>query len=147
MVDPYGLAMVLCDAVHQDPATGKFTILGTFSNFHTRTFPNGISFTLYCAVTDGSGPTEFRIQIVDASGEPVDGWDDTVYEHRIAILKSPVIPLKNRFEVFEFPLRVEDLLIERGGVYDCELWANKKLLMTRRFTATSGEDSRDVLGN
>ncbi len=36
---PQVLAWLTCDGVHIDPATGKHTILGIFSNIHARQFP------------------------------------------------------------------------------------------------------------
>jgi hypothetical protein len=36
---PQVLAWLTCDAVHIDPATGKHTILGVFSNIRARQFP------------------------------------------------------------------------------------------------------------
>lgn len=36
---PQILAWLTCDAVHVDPATGKHTILGIFSNIRGRQFP------------------------------------------------------------------------------------------------------------
>lgn len=36
---PQLLCWLICDAVHLDPATGKHTILGVFSNIRGREFP------------------------------------------------------------------------------------------------------------
>ena len=36
---PSLLAWITCDAVHIDPASGKHTILGVFSNIKARSFP------------------------------------------------------------------------------------------------------------
>ena len=36
---PQVLAWLTCDAVHVDPATGKHTLLGVFSNIRARQFP------------------------------------------------------------------------------------------------------------
>ena len=58
--------MVLCDGVHRDAATGKFTILGTFSTFFAREFPAQAQLAVYFSVTDGLGPTTLRLRIVDA---------------------------------------------------------------------------------
>ena len=58
--------MVLCDAVHPDPATGKFTILGTFTNFASPSFPAAIQFCVYFAVTDGIGDVDLTLQLVDS---------------------------------------------------------------------------------
>lgn len=35
---PYCVAMVRCDAVHRDPAPGKYTLLGTFMAVRTSLF-------------------------------------------------------------------------------------------------------------
>ena len=36
---PQLLAWLTCDGVHIDPATGKHTVLGVFSNIHSDQFP------------------------------------------------------------------------------------------------------------
>lgn len=36
---PQLLAWIMCDGVHIDPATGKHTILGVFSNIQAKRFP------------------------------------------------------------------------------------------------------------
>jgi len=36
---PQLLAWITCDAIHSDPATGKYTLLGVFSSLRARSFP------------------------------------------------------------------------------------------------------------
>ena len=36
---PQMLSWMVCDAVHVDPATGKYYLLGVFSQLHVRAFP------------------------------------------------------------------------------------------------------------
>ena len=69
-VPPICLALVLCDAVWHDPGSGKRTILGVFSTIIAQAFPaqHG-QMTVYCALTDGYGPTEIEIRLVDTSEE------------------------------------------------------------------------------
>lgn len=38
-LEPLPLAMILCDAVHIDPTTGKRTLLGLFSTLVSSEFP------------------------------------------------------------------------------------------------------------
>jgi hypothetical protein len=54
---PQVLAWLTCDAVHIDPATGKHTILGVFSNIRARQFPvthpHMVWFLTLCDVAPG----------------------------------------------------------------------------------------------
>ena len=50
----YCLAMVICDAIRRDPATGKFTLLGTLSVVGAAEFPSQhILLAVYMPLTDG----------------------------------------------------------------------------------------------
>jgi hypothetical protein len=131
MPEPYCLAMVLCDAAHRDPTTGKFTLLGTFSHVGSEQFPTKINLTIYFAVTDGLGPTKFAIQIVKASAAIVPPDEKSEDGGRIFGVKAQ-IPFGNPLDVIEQVLEIEAVIPE-AGLYHCELWANKELLMTRRF--------------
>ena len=66
MVEPYCLAMVLCDGVHRDMGTGKFTLLGAFSTLHAAQFPAKVVFHVYFAITDGQGKTDISLRIMDS---------------------------------------------------------------------------------
>lgn len=132
MSEPYCLAMVLCDHVHRDPATGKHTILGTFSTLGAHVFPAQVSFAVYFAVTDGLGPTKLRIRLVDAKSGLVDESGDKD--------RKPVFEVSGEF-VFESPLVVMEgamhfkTSIPEPGLYHCEMWAGEELLMSRRVLA------------
>ena len=53
---PKVLAMVVCDQVHEDPSTGKYTILGTFDRVASPSFPYTQSaVTSFMQVTNGRG--------------------------------------------------------------------------------------------
>ena len=128
--------MVLCDAVHQDPATGKFTILGTFNTFTAAQFPSLVRFSIYFSVTDGFGLTPLSLRVVGAaSGLQAGDADDAGFP----ILQLP--PLE-----FEFadPLAVLESVADIGfelprpGLYHCELLAGTSLLMSRRLLALQG---------
>lgn len=134
MNEPYCLAMVLCDAVHVDPATKKFTILGTFSTFAAHNYPVKVAFSIYYAVTDGLGDVTMRVQLVDASVGFVDATDGEQNQDRVFSLTSHHM-FPNPLAVIEGGIGVECLLLSKG-LYHCELWANDNLLMTRRFTAS-----------
>jgi hypothetical protein len=60
---PQLLAWLTCDGVHIDPATGKHTILGVFSNIPAHRFPATHPFMVwFMTLTDCSaGPHKVRI--------------------------------------------------------------------------------------
>ena len=133
MAEPYCLAMVLCDAVHRDPGSNKFTILGTFSSVTAPDFPVQINLCVYYAITDGLGPTTLSLQLIDGESGYLDPADEEPNPGRIFCAKSE----------FSFP---SPLLILEGamgvvtqlpkeGLYICELWADRVPLMSRRLVA------------
>ena len=71
---PSVLAMIIADLVHRDPATGKFSILGTYSAIGSATFPCTHPYmVVYLAMTDGRGQTPMKMRLIDAeeAREPV----------------------------------------------------------------------------
>jgi hypothetical protein len=143
MAEPYCLAMVLCDAVHRDPTTGKHTILGTFSTVSANTFPAKVRFCIYFAITDGLGPAKLRLRLVDAESGIVDKSENDS--------EGPVCEIQVDV-TFEDPLVVMETVmgletaLPKPGLYHCELWAGDDLLMSRRLLALqkiTGETEED----
>ena len=135
MLEPYCLAMVLCDSVHRDAATGKFTLLGTFSILFAQEFPTLAQFSVYFAVTDGIGTMPIRLRIVDAE------FGITESEEQ-----APDIVIEMEQEVkFDDPLAVNEIAmglqvpIPKPGLYHCELLVNGVVLMSRRMLAAKPE--------
>ena len=133
MAEPYCLAMVLCDSVHRDTTTGKFTILGTFSTLGAREFPANLQFCVYYSITDGFGPTALRLRLVDASCGIANGADA---KEGVVFELSTELDLENPLMVFESATGIRTV-IPREGLYHCELWAGDELLMSRRLLATA----------
>lgn len=131
--------MVLCDGIHRDVATGKHTILGTFSTFAADEFPAVLHFWVYFAITDGIGPTELQLRIVDASC----GIANSNNENDGIIFRAkPLLSIN-----IEDPLMVIEgatfiqIPLPSPGLYHCELLANETLLMSRRLLAIQGIQS------
>ena len=123
MTEPYCLAMILCDELHKDAATGKNFILGTFSTMAVRSFDEPVRFCVYVAVTDGRGSKTFKLKVVPA--------DDLLAD---PIFESPDFDVN-----FPGPLAVADLSFRNvtmrfpsPGLYHCELWCGEECLMSRR---------------
>jgi hypothetical protein len=131
MPEPYCLAMVLCDAVHRDTTTGKYTILGTFSTLGARKFPAQLQFCVYYSITDGLGPTTLRLRLVDARCGIANGVDDA---ESVVFEASADFDFENPLLVLEAVMAVKTP-IPNEGLYHCELWAGDELLMSRRLLA------------
>ncbi len=87
MAEPYCLAMVLCDAVHQDRTTNKFTILGTFSTLGAERFPLFFGGMVYFAITDGIGEVMLSVRIVESAADITD-------QEGVVVFESPKIPIQ-----------------------------------------------------
>lgn len=132
MQAPYCLAMVVCDGIHRDPGTGKWTILGTFSVLAAKAFPaKHPIIAIYLAMTDGRGKTPLKIDLVTADEQ------DTIGEVEIeANFADPraVIEGVMAFRDVEFP---------RPGEYRFRLHANGEYLMERRLVVLSIEQGEN----
>ncbi|HEY7425923.1 MAG TPA: hypothetical protein VH682_16955 [Gemmataceae bacterium] len=63
---PVVQSMILADAIHRDPTTKKYFILGTFNRVGSEKFPTSPTpLHLYMAITETRGLTVLRIRIVD----------------------------------------------------------------------------------
>jgi hypothetical protein len=128
MAEPYCLAMVLCDGVHRDAITGKFTLLGTFSTLYAAEYPANVMFCVYFAITDGLGRTTICTKIVDSDS--------------LGGAAEPIFEMPAEFE-FASPLMVMESVaivtttIPKPGLYHCELHAGNELLMSRRVLAVN----------
>jgi hypothetical protein len=60
---PQLLVWITCDGVHLDPASGKHTILGVFSNIKARTFPVVHPFMIWFITLTDVSPGQHRIRI------------------------------------------------------------------------------------
>lgn len=69
---PQVLALVVCDAVHRDPSTGKHTLLGCFSALTSRMFPAvHPTVAVYAAITEGYGQALMEMRLVRPDGVQV----------------------------------------------------------------------------
>lgn len=130
--EPYCLAMILADGVHQDPHNGKFTILGTFHWVHAANLPARLDFAVYFAVTDCLGKTKIRVQFVDESHHLDDDSNEPMYAAE-AVIESDD-PLQVAEGVFNISVE-----IDREGVYYCELYAQNAPLMSRKVIVNEVE--------
>jgi len=131
--------MVLCDGVHRDATTGKFTILGTFSTLGAKEFPAQVRFCVYYAITDGLGPTALRLRIIDASCGIANGVGE---DEGMVFSASSQFDFENPLLVLEAAVSI-GVVLPQAGLYHCELWAGDELLMSRRLLAVQAERAQE----
>lgn len=120
---PVILAMVICDAIHQDPATRKCTLLGTFSTISASKFPvvhPGLA--VHVAMTEGRGKTRIRLSLVSSDEE-----------QRVLFTQEGVIQFADPRVVAEINFGIRNLEFPRPGEYRVQIHANDELLGERRL--------------
>jgi hypothetical protein len=121
---PLCLALVLADYIHRDRATGKRTILGTFSVIFAPELPATQEFVaVYCALTDGRGRTaiELRLVLVDQEGD-----QDVARAEGEIDFTDPQM-------VVEIDMILRGLVFPKAGEYRFQLLGAGEMLMERRL--------------
>ena len=124
--EPYCLTMVLCDNVHRDPITGKFTILGTFHGIKLRSFPTEVRVVVYFALTDMLGTHQVRLQVVNASAHLDDDDEETLFTSTSEIACDDPLKIHDAVVVFKTKF-------QKPGIYYVELYAGHSPVMSRRL--------------
>lgn len=120
---PVVLAMVVCDAIHQDPATRKCTLLGTFSTIRARQFPvRHPQLAVHIALTDGHGRTRIRLSLVPAEESQQQLFNG-----------EGVIDFADPRTVAELNFTIANLTFPAPGEYRLQVYGNDELLMERRL--------------
>ena len=120
---PYALAMILADMVYADPATGKVSILGSFSAIHAHSFPATYPLiAVYLALTDGRGQVPIRFRLVDADEGNV------IFEHDAGQLQF----LDPR-AIMDLVIRIQNAAFPAPGEYRLQIWAESESIMERRL--------------
>jgi hypothetical protein len=129
-LEPNCAALVVCDYVHVDPVSDRFTTLGTFQEIVADAFPLTLAnLGVYVALTDGRGLVTIRLQIVDVDEERLPVWD-YVGE---ADLTDPQAP-------FELGVNGSDVEFAQPGIYRVQLLVDGATLMERSIVLLSTDE-------
>jgi len=107
--EPLVLAMVICDAVWQDAATGKFFLLGVFSSISAKKFPaTHPMLAVWFALTDLRGKTPLKLRLVtvdedailcEEAGELADVGDPRVVAEIALHLQGVQFPMPGEYRM------------------------------------------------
>src|SRR5262245_29621977 len=121
-----GQSLVICDAVHKDQTTGKFTLLGTFSALFAPGFPcRHPQIAVYAAVNECRQPTPVRLRLVRIN--PDDGSDEQVF----AI--DGEVNASDPLETIEIGLAGKNVVFPAAGEYRLQLESDGDILLSRRL--------------
>jgi hypothetical protein len=121
---PFALSMIICDAVHLDPGTGKAYILGCFGSVGADRFPaSHPSMTVFAEVTECRGKMPFLVRVID-----VDERQEPVAEAETE-LNTP-----DPLAITMLVLRLEEMVFPEPGEYRVQLVSGDVPLMERRLS-------------
>lgn len=122
-LEPVGLAIVVCDAIHTDPATGKRSLLGLFSVIFGREFPLKVpAMAVYVSLTECRGKFPVILQIID------------VNENREAVSRvEGEVEFDNPLGMLEIDFRLGELQFPEPGEYRVQLYAAGEPIIERRI--------------
>ena len=125
---PYALAMVICDAIHRDPATGKHTILGTFSSIAALDFPvRHPGMGVFISLTDGRGITPLTLKLVSA-------------DENVRIFEAGLeVDFEDPRMVLELATNIGNIEFPQPGEYRLQLFAGDEPLMERRLVVVQAK--------
>jgi len=120
-LEPTVLALVVCDSVHIDPITGKYVLLGTFTEIESPDFPFVFpKMAIYVALTDGRGRLSVTIRLVDVDEEREPLWSDT-----------QEVDSDDPRKVTELAIEALDTPFEESGIYRLQLLISDVTIMER----------------
>lgn len=122
-LDPIPLAMIVCDAIHVDPSTGKRALLGLFTTIFSTEFPVKVpAMAVYATITECRGAFAVALQVIDANEER----EPVARVEAEATSDSPLATLEIDFNLvgLEFP---------EPGEYRVQLFAAEAYLCERRL--------------
>ncbi len=124
---PMPLTLLICDAAHCDPSTGKWSLLGLFNSIHSVDFPClHPELVAYLALTDANGKVALRFQIIDEQeiAEPL-------------IVLDAELTADDPRQVAEIVIPLRDVVFPSAGDYRLQVFGCRHFLLERRITVFS----------
>lgn len=111
-VIPILIAIIVCDVIVEDPASGKKNLIGVFDTIHVRKFPTKRPMSIYIKLADAQGDYTIEIRYIQTnSGEIL-----AKAEGRLEAPNKPTtVDMFTNFRVLPIPA---------PGPYEFQVWTN-----------------------
>jgi len=115
-------AMLICDQTIREELTGKISVIGIFGAIQSSRFPvYHHSLSIYANLGDAQGSYRLRLELLRADTMQAIGRAETTVEVRDRMLPA------------EFVFDLRQLVFDRPGRYQFELYANDESVGSRSF--------------
>lgn len=122
-IHPSLKALVVCDTVIDDRATGKKSLIGIFTHLGSIAFPcQHPQVGIYFCITDAEGVYNFSLELICVNAEQVVGKGEL-----------PPIEIKNRLDIADFGVTMRPVIFSTPGRYEFRLSANGLFLGMKDF--------------
>jgi hypothetical protein len=120
---PELLALLTADDVHQEPGTGKHTILGTYNDICVPSFPwTQPTFVVFLAFTDFRGKVRLELRLIDKE------------QLLPPVMRSEIdVVSANPAKVLELPFYGTNLVFPKPDEYRLQVFAFGHLLGEKRL--------------
>jgi len=123
---PIGIALVICDRVITDATTQEKTLVSTFNQILTRSFPCvHPRLSIFVALTNGRGTSEAEIRCLNESDQ----------DHLVFGMKGS-IPFPDPNHVVEMNFQFNNVRFDKPGLHGVEFLCDGELVLQSRFQVT-----------
>lgn len=122
---PTGLAIVVCDQIIEDKATNKKSLIGTFNNLASPSFPcRHPQLSVFVSLTEGRGTYTARLRITnDETGD-------------VVVDVNGQIQFPDIHAVAELAFNFVGIAFPKPGLHSIEFYCDDTLVLERRFHVT-----------
>jgi len=117
---PICTAVLVCDAIYRDAATGKAVLAGVFNEVGAASFPFMQSLYVFFTLTNGRGEVDIKLRIEHDDGE------------RVLEIGGP-ISILSPLMIIDHDVRLEGVPFQRPGKHWASIWSEEQLLGRRPF--------------
>jgi hypothetical protein len=116
-------AVLICDQIIHEHGTNKKSLIGIFQDIHLPQFPFRYpSIAVYVNLTDAHGKYVLELRLVSAS----DGAE-------IGRAHTSAVEIDSPLRTCEFALQIHNLVFQRPGMYEFQVYANGEMLAAKAF--------------
>jgi hypothetical protein len=121
---PKANAIVICDYAMQEAGTGKWSLIGIFSQIHSAQFPViHRQLCVYLNFTDAQGHYHFRLELIDLDEE----------EEPAMMKIEGEGELEDILAHHEMVFNLQNIEFRHPGKYEFRFWANNAIVAQKVF--------------